>query len=147
MRQVKVSVLIPTYNRPEWLPEKLSRQLPLFDTDVECGFSFGNVVFMDNGVRTGPAVTAERLPSGWILGALATDMFIHPSTDRAVPGSARRIARRTIARHHTTLARMHLRAGETAEARQHLRAAVRLNPFSRSAWLSGIQSLRPGAHA
>jgi glycosyltransferase involved in cell wall biosynthesis len=206
-----------------WVSGKLGRQLAILDSDPDCGFVFGNVVFVENGVQTPPAVAAGSLPSGWILEALAADMFVHPSTlvvrrtlvervgrfselvgtaeeydfllriarlargtavdvplavvrrhgnqhsrahivdnyrnaiaslehvaaDRALSSSIRSTARRTIARHHTTVARLLCTDGQSAAARRHIRAALRRHPFSGSAWRTAFRSLssRPPGRA
>lgn len=67
------------------------------------------------------------------------------ATDRSVPRLVRKTARRSIARHHTTLARLHLAGGGAALARRHIRAALIRHPLLRSAWSTALRSLRPGA--
>jgi glycosyltransferase involved in cell wall biosynthesis len=197
-----------------WVAGKLALQLAMLDRDRECGFVFGNVVFVDNGIESPPAVAAGQLPSGWILEALARDNFVHPSTlvvrrtliervgrfnesawaddydfllriarlargaavddplalvrrhghqrsrahnvdnyrgaiasleqvaaDRTLSSSIRSTARRTIARHHTTVARLLCTDGQSAAARRHIGAALRRNPLSGSAWLTAFRSL------
>jgi glycosyltransferase involved in cell wall biosynthesis len=203
-----------------WLPDKLARQLPLVEGDPGCGVAYGNLVFLEDGVKSPPAAPGETLPSGWILASLVEDMFVHPSTlivrraildragwfdedtgsaehydlqlrlarltraavvhtpvaivrrhggqhsrlhrgdnyrsaiavlrriadDHSLPRAIRRTARRTSARHHTTLARLLWTEGQRAVARQHIRAALFQHPFSRAAWYTGVRTLSLRAH-
>ncbi|MCZ7569710.1 MAG: glycosyltransferase [Ardenticatenaceae bacterium] len=64
-----------------WLPDKLARQLALFDRQPRLGFVYGNLVFLDpDGTISGPVVPSHQLRSGTILRDLVRDMFVHPST-------------------------------------------------------------------
>jgi GT2 family glycosyltransferase len=65
----------------------------------------------------------------------------HVVGDPKVARSIRRLARRTIARHHTTLARLLLNEGRGSVARKHIRAALSRYPLSRAAWFTGLRTL------
>jgi len=58
-----------------WVPEKLEKQIPLFD-DPELGLVFSDATYLLQNGRTGSLYSARPYHTGWCFGALLSDYFL-----------------------------------------------------------------------
>ncbi|HEV8485708.1 MAG TPA: glycosyltransferase, partial [Blastocatellia bacterium] len=109
---------------------------------------FLNLAVATGGVCVPQAMTLIRQHGGQMSTALGLsryqeainvleELLLKHGLDRSV----RRDVLRTIARHHTHIARKLIENGESAQARPHLLQAFRRNPLHRPAWRWALRGL------